>query len=46
MFRTLDWAPLLTAVDTVLASGFPSRVQSEAVLRVFEEGVVSHLAAE
>ena len=45
MFRTLDWAPLLLAVDTVLASGSPSLVQSEAVLRVFEEGVVSHLAA-
>ena len=45
MFRTVDWAPLFMAVDTVLASGSPSRAQSEAVLRVFEEGVVSHLAA-
>ena len=45
MFRTLDWAPLLTAVDTVLLSGSPSRAQSEAVLHVFEEGIVSHLAA-
>ena len=45
MFRTVDWAPLLMAVDTVLASGSPSHMQSEAVLRVFEEGVVSHLAA-
>ena len=45
MFHTLDWAPLLMAVDTVLASGSPSRAQSEAVLRVFEEGVVSNLVA-
>ena len=45
MFRTVDWAPLLMAVDTVLASGSPSRAQSEAVLCVFEEGVVSHLVA-
>ena len=45
IFRTVDWAPVLMAVDTVLASGSPSRAQSEAVLRVLEEGVVSHLAA-
>ena len=43
-FWSIDWAPVMAAVDAVLAEAPLSRAQGERALAVFEEGVVARLA--
>ena len=40
---SVDWAPVVAAVDAVLAEASPSHVLGERALAVFEEGVVAQL---
>ena len=42
-FWSVDWAPVVAAVDAVLADAPPSRIQGERALAVFEVGVVARL---
>ena len=43
-FRSVDWAPVVAAVDAVLAEAPLSHAQGERALAVFEEEVVARLA--
>ena len=42
-FWSVDWVPVVAAVDAVLAEAPPSHVQGKRALVVFEEGVVVRL---